>query len=353
MGIKSLNSIINKYAKNAIKVVDLRKYSNKRVAIDANLYLYKYLYGGNNGIDGIFFQINKLKKFNIEPIYVFDGKPPEEKTKTILNRRKNKEKLKKKISNLNNLITTINNNSDLNTYEKNLQISKINKQIKLHSKGLIYVTKNIINKVKYMLNIMGIKYIDAPCESEHFCCKLILDNLVDMILSEDMDTIACGADVVIQKYSNKKDYVLEYDFNKIMNEMKLNKSEFIDLCILCGNDYVQRIKGFNQFQIYEIISKYKNIEEINSKKGLLVKYNYQKLRDIYNLKNIETSEFIDIINNPIKENLKEIYSFMDKNSNINKYTYKKRINLMYSKNNYIYKNNYMKNLKKHYINKAL
>ena len=84
MGIKNLNSIITKYAQQAISKNSLNKYSHNKVAIDAYIYLYKYSYGGNNVIDGIFFQINKFKKYNIEPIYIFDGKPPLEKKGLLL-----------------------------------------------------------------------------------------------------------------------------------------------------------------------------------------------------------------------------------------------------------------------------
>ena len=62
-------------------------------AVDTNVYLYKYLYGKSNHIDGMFFMINKFKKFNIVPIFIFDGKPPNEKSETLKNRRLIKNKL--------------------------------------------------------------------------------------------------------------------------------------------------------------------------------------------------------------------------------------------------------------------
>ena len=36
--------------------------------------------------------INKLKKYKINPIFIFDGKPPQEKFKTISNRKMQKKK---------------------------------------------------------------------------------------------------------------------------------------------------------------------------------------------------------------------------------------------------------------------
>ena len=50
-----------------------------------NIYLYKFVYSGNY-IKLFFNQIIKFLKFNITPIYIFDGKPPDDK-KEILQKR--------------------------------------------------------------------------------------------------------------------------------------------------------------------------------------------------------------------------------------------------------------------------
>jgi flap endonuclease-1 len=340
MGVKNLNSLINKYANSAINKTYLWKYKNQKAAIDANLYLYKYSYGNNNTIDGFFFQINKLKKFNIQPIYIFDGKPPKEKNLTIIMRKKNKQKLKNKIELLHKKIELL-NKSNIENNLKIEQIKEIEKKIYKYEKSLIYITKELIEKIKCMLDLMGVIYIDAPCESEHFCCQLIKNNLVDIVISEDMDTLACGANIVLKDFSNKSDYVLEYDFNKILVNMKLSKKEFIDLCILLGNDYVNRIKKYNPCEIYDLILKYKNIEKINHKFNNIVKYNYNNLRNIYNLMNIDISSFN--INNHIPVDILKIKNFLELNSNIRKAVYNKRLNFMFSKKN-LYKSRYITNL---------
>ena len=62
MGIKNLNTLLEQFAKNGINKTHLSKYSGLTFAIDANIYLYKYLYGNSNHLDGIFFQVNKFTK---------------------------------------------------------------------------------------------------------------------------------------------------------------------------------------------------------------------------------------------------------------------------------------------------
>ena len=60
MGVKSLNTLISSYTTNGEKKIHLSKFKGYKLAIDTNVYLYKYLYGKSNHINGIFFMINKV-----------------------------------------------------------------------------------------------------------------------------------------------------------------------------------------------------------------------------------------------------------------------------------------------------
>ena len=93
MGIKSLSTILNNYA-NSIKNVTLDSF---RKIIDRYKYfLYKYLYNNCDFIDGFTRQILRLLKNGIIPLYIFDGKPPEEKQDILNDRKERKEFLIKK-----------------------------------------------------------------------------------------------------------------------------------------------------------------------------------------------------------------------------------------------------------------
>ena len=43
----------------------------------------------------------------------------------------------------------------------------------------------------------------AECEAEHYCSKLSMLNLVDGVISEDTDTLACGSKLIIRQFSNQ------------------------------------------------------------------------------------------------------------------------------------------------------
>ena len=345
MGIKSLNNIIVNYTKNGEKKVHLSKFKGMRFAVDTNVYLYKYLYGKSNHIDGIFFMINKFKKFNITPIFIFDGKPPDEKNAKIKSRKYIRSKLEEKLLSL---------KSDLEIIGPDKKEALL-EEIKNVEKKIVYVNRDVVEKTKELFDLMGISYINADCEAEHYCSKLCKLSLVDGVVSEDTDTIACGSKLVLRQFSNKEDMVVSYNLNNILYDLNINYNSFIDLCILLGNDYNNRPRGLNPDKILNLIREHKNIENI-LKAGILysLNFDYNKIREIIKLKDIKPNiiKLSQQINK--KVNLDLLKEFLRNNSTIEENTYLHRIGLMYKNNNKnssynynkFYKNSYNKSIVK-------
>jgi 5'-3' exonuclease len=175
---------------------------------------------------------------------------------------------------------------------------------------------------------MGISYIDADTEAEHYCSKLNKLGLVNGVVSEDMDTLACGSSIVLRNFSNRDDMIDEYNLTTILTEMNINYNSFVDMCILLGNDYIPRIRGYTPDDIYNDILNYENIETIIENKSIKLIGDIDRMREIYNTKKIEID--IDNFNNmkPIT-NLIELSSFLRQNSSIDYETIQNRIHKMY------------------------
>ena len=92
--------------------------------------------------------------------------------------------MEEKLSQLKIKISNTDNDTEIN--ELQTEIDNIEKKI-------IYVNKVVIDKTKELFDLMGVMYISADCEAEHYCSKLCNMNFVDGVVSEDMDTIACGS----------------------------------------------------------------------------------------------------------------------------------------------------------------
>ena len=86
MGIRYLNSFLKKTCRNSIRMIHLGELSNKRIVIDVSIYLYQFE-GDGMLLDKMKRFITVLGQYNINPLFVFDGKPPVEKMNTIYHRR--------------------------------------------------------------------------------------------------------------------------------------------------------------------------------------------------------------------------------------------------------------------------
>ncbi len=91
MGIQYLNTYIKKNTtKNAIYKVGLNHFRNKIIAIDTSIYLYRFL-ADDGLLENMYLMLSLFKYYNITPIFVFDGKPPNQKNDII--EKRNNEKL--------------------------------------------------------------------------------------------------------------------------------------------------------------------------------------------------------------------------------------------------------------------
>lgn len=152
MGIKQLNKYWNKVSESSIEKINLSKLKNCKVAIDYNLYLYRFLMS-KNYLVGFFNQILKLLKYQIIPIYVFDGKKPKEKKELLKQRKDKKEKANNKLQELTNLLEKIKKYQE--TKENNCEFEKIKKllmnDIEKLKKKTIILNKSILNNPKNYL----------------------------------------------------------------------------------------------------------------------------------------------------------------------------------------------------------
>ena len=96
MGIKKLNKFWLSIYPESINKIHIKKLQGKKIAIDFNLYLYRFLLSNTGYLKCLFNQILKFLKFGIIPIYVFDGNKPKEKIITIQKRKKRKNNMKNK-----------------------------------------------------------------------------------------------------------------------------------------------------------------------------------------------------------------------------------------------------------------
>ncbi len=284
MGIKSLTKLIKENAKDSIETKKLYQLSGKKVAIDISIFIYQYLMNVRHNnelltndkgkvtshISGIFYKTVNYLTLGIEPIYVFDGKPPDNKSDVIKERNKKAENAKKKLM-------TSSDEKDKIKYEK---LS-------------VRMNKRHIDDIKTLLNLMGIKYIqDKEGEAEAIASELCRIGYVDYVVTEDMDALVYGCPRMIRNNLDKsikgKDIVTEITLEKIIKSLNISHDKFIELCVICGCDYCDNIPKIGIVKALKIIKEYENIEDFidkNKTYNIPEKYldKYNKSIEIFNL----------------------------------------------------------------------
>lgn len=62
--------------------------------------------------------------------------------------------------------------------------------------------------------------------------------------------------------ASKEAMVHEYDHAVLLEDLGLTAEQFIDLCILCGCDYMGTIPGIGPVKALALIKEHGNIEEV-------------------------------------------------------------------------------------------
>lgn len=102
---------------------------------------------------GIFYRTIRLVENGIKPVYVFDGKPPDMKSGELNKRMEKREEAQKSLE-------------KATEAGDEAEIEKFNRR-------LVKVTKHHAEEARQLLTLMGIPYIDAPCEAEAQCAAMV------------------------------------------------------------------------------------------------------------------------------------------------------------------------------------
>lgn len=247
----------------------LQNFTGRKVAIDASMAMYQFLIavrsngpGGNNPaaqltndagevtshIQGMFNRTIKLMSAGIQPVYVFDGKPPQMKGGELAKRLAKRSKAE----------------ADLAAAKEAGEQDDVDK----FSRRLVKVTRSHNEDCKALLRLMGVPVVDAPCEAEAQCAELAKKSKVYATATEDMDALTFRTPKLIRRLTfsqaagKDKIPILEIDYQLVISGLGLTYEQFVDLCILCGCDYCSSIKGIGPKTALKLIKQHGNIETL-------------------------------------------------------------------------------------------
>ena len=267
MGIKDLSRILKKKYGYLFQEFDIEILSGKTVAIDAHLQVHRFMATSIKNVSEktdlmendpdkeeimkVYLSkiVNYAKSFtnnNVIPYFIFDGKAPDKKKKTRDEREKEKNRkidIIRRVRSMN--IPSKENLKELETQCSNLYI-KSKDDIERTIKALEAVEKVVI--------------VRAEAEGEHTCSELVKSGECYASITRDSDIYAHGCPRNIIECKNNKIKCITY--NNILTALELSHKQFVDLCIMLGTDYNDRLYNCGWTVCYPLIKEYGCIEGI-------------------------------------------------------------------------------------------
>ena len=233
----------------------------RKIAVDASMSIYQFLIAvrsmgegqltNDNGevtshLTGMLYRTIRMLEAGVKPVFVFDGKAPTMKSGELAKRKERQKAAEAELVKLQ-------------------QEGGSAEDIERQEKRTVRASREQSEEVKRLLQLMGVPVIDAPCEAEASCARLAAAGKVYGTGTEDADALTFGTPVLVRHLNAseaKKQPIVEVNLAAALDGLKLSMPQFIDLCILCGCDYTDSIKGIGPVTALKLIQEHGNIEGV-------------------------------------------------------------------------------------------
>ena len=168
--------------------------------------MYKFI-AENAFLENLFLMISIFRQYNINALFIYDGKPPPEKNKILLERKNKKNMAEELYNNLKNHLEKNNNNEEIN---------EIQEQMELLKNQFIRITSYQIDQTKKLINDYGYNWIVAEGEADILCVDLVMKGKAYCCVSDDMDMFVYGCPRVIRNINILKQTCVLYELDNIL-----------------------------------------------------------------------------------------------------------------------------------------
>jgi flap endonuclease-1 len=268
--------------------ISLDHLGGRVVAIDAFNALYQFLsiirlrdgtpLKDKNGrvtshLSGLFYRTINLVEHGIRPVYIFDGKSPVLKERTLREREAVKVKFTKEWQ-------EAVEKGDLSTaFKKSVMTSRLE--------------RGMVPEAHHLLDLLGVPWIDAPSEGEAQAAHMAKQGKCYAAASQDYDSLLFGSPRLIinltiagKRYYPKRGIAVNLipelvELDKILSQMKLSHEELIDVGMLVGTDFNEGIYGMGPKRALQTIRKFHSLEKAAQALGWELDFDPAEIREFY------------------------------------------------------------------------
>jgi flap endonuclease-1 len=220
----------------------------------------------------LFYRSAALLEIGIRPAYVFDGKPPELKKKTIEARKAAKVEAEKEWK------------KALEEGDFKRALSKATRTSKLDS--------DMIEESLSLLDAMGIPWIKAPGEGEAQMGHMARKGDVWAGASQDFDAILFGTPNLVRNLtlagkrrlpSGKTVDVFPevVTLSEVLSALEVTREQLVDMGILIGTDFNEGVKGIGPKKSLTLIRRLRNLEAVKAEGKVQVPEEFEEVRRVF------------------------------------------------------------------------
>ncbi|MCD6546934.1 MAG: flap endonuclease-1 [Nanoarchaeota archaeon] len=248
------------------KEISISSLRGKKIGIDAYNWTYQFLSNirlrtgelltdskgrVTSHLIGIFNRTINLLKEGIKPCYIWDGKPPEFKTKTLEEREKRKQEAKI-------------------AFEK----AKTEEEKMKYAQQMSKLTEEMISDANKLLDALGVPYFNAPSEGEAQIAHMVKKGDLWACASQDWDSLLFGSKLLVRNLSISGKRKLPrtrtfvtikpelVDLYENLKKLEITQEQLIIIAMLIGTDYCKGVKGYGPKKSLSLVKKEKTLENV-------------------------------------------------------------------------------------------
>lgn len=267
--------------------IGLEDLANRSVAIDAFNTLYQFLSmirqpdgtplmdrdgRVTSHLSGLFHRTAALLELGVRPVYVFDGKPPELKKRTIEERRAAKAQAEAEWK------------KALEEGDLKRALSKATRTARLDS--------DMIEDAVSLLDAMGVPWIKAPSEGEAQMGHMAQKGDVWAGASQDFDAILFGTPTLVRNLTlagkrrlpsgRQVEVVPELiTLQDVLSKLGITREQLVDMAILIGTDFNEGVRGIGPKKAYAAVKKFGRLEAIAEDGKIQVPEEFAEVRRVF------------------------------------------------------------------------
>jgi flap endonuclease-1 len=259
------------------------------LAVDANNMLYQFLalirmrdgkpFTDSAGhvtshLIGLVLRTTRLiAEFDIRPVFVFDGKPPAQKMRTLEKRYFARDKARRDWE------LAVGRGDYATAWSKAVRMDSLTHEMK--------------EDAKRALSLLGIPTIQAPQEGEAQAAHMARRGDVWAVNSRDYDAVLFGSPRMIryltisgQEYLPSKGVSRPLipeliDLQKMLAALQITLEQLVDLAILVGTDFNEGVRGVGPKTALKLIKKHHALENFPTEIIEKLPQDLEGLRDLF------------------------------------------------------------------------